>query len=179
MIRAFWKDGSLLTRFTLRTHDDDRSVSGSSTWKKYFYITKFYEKYQISVNQHIVHKKIQAIFGWNLPRTEPQATPRDPAKRFLSCVSIDNALPTLFFYFFSTHIFTHLTTFLHIFAHIRPFFSSDNFWITHNILAKVLSEFDKGVKSNNSEDITNYWVRRNLVFVAEIFPSQFLQLSTN
>ena len=178
MIRAFWKDGSLLTRFTLRTHDDDRSVSGSSTWKKLFLHYKILRKISNICESTYCTQKFK-IFGWNLPRTEPQATPRDPAKRFLSCVSIDNALPTLFFLFFATHIFTHLTIFLHIFAYIPPFFSSDNFWITHNILAKVLSDFDKGVKSNNSEDITNYWVRRNLVFVAEIFPSQFLQLSTN
>ena len=174
MIRAFWKDGSLLTRFTLRTHDDDRSVSGSSTWKIFLHYKILRKISNICESTYCTQKF--KIFGWNLPRTEPQATPRDPEKRFLSCVSIDNALPTLFF----PHTFLHIWPYFFIFLLISPpFFSSDNFWITHNILAKVLSDFDKGVKSNNSEDITNYWVRRNLVFVAEIFPSQFLQLSTN
>ena len=168
----FWQ-GSRCAHMTMIVQWVDRQPE-----KNYFYITKFYEKYQISVYQHIVHKNLRFLGEIYLALSLRQLPGILQKGSWVASQSI-MLYPPYFFYFFP-HTFLHIWPYFFIFLLIfSPFFSSDNFWITNNILAKVLSDFDKGVKSNNSEDITNYWVRRNLVFVAEIFPSQFLQLSTN
>ena len=117
MIRAFWKDGSLLTRFTLRTHDDDRSVSGSSTWKELFLHYKILRKNQISVYQHIVHKNLRFLGEIYLALSLRQLPGILQKGSWVASQSIMLYPP----YSFSTHIFTHLTTFLHNFAYIPPF----------------------------------------------------------
>ena len=94
MIRAFRKDGSLLTRFTLRTHDDDRSVSGSSTLKNHLPITKFYQKYQISVCEHIVQKNLSNFW---VKSTSHWASGNSPG----SCKKVPELRLNRFFLFFS------------------------------------------------------------------------------